>query len=195
MSDLEEFEGESLPVSYCLEEAMSCPEYRDAMPLERLLARYFFMRGDARLGSLVSDVIRRHFTPPERFQRGLLDDAEAKEVVAGLIKSGMIDGQYHFVAVYRVLSDFCNFPKEITSFCHKIIGYNLELKGERLEYKSLYQSVQKGINAHPVLPMNYKRWTEYQLKDGERASTFLRQKAVADSLVKILRERKILLTE
>ena len=112
-----------------------------------------------------------------------------------MIQSGMIDGQYHFVAVYRVLSDFCNFPKEITSFCHKIIGYGLELKGERLEYKSLYQSVQKGINAHPVLPMKYKRWTEYQIKDGERASTFLRQKAVADHLVKILRERKILLTE
>lgn len=195
MSDLEEFKNESLPASYCLEEAMSCPEYRDAWPLERLLSRYFFMRGDAHLGGLVSDVIRRHFTPPERFRRGLLDDETAKEMIAGMIKRGTIDGQYHFVAVYRVLSDYCNFPKEITSFCHKIIGYGLELRGEQLEYKSLYQSVQKGVNAHPVLGMSYKRWTEYQIKDGERASTFLRQKAVADQLVRMLREKKILLAE
>ena len=93
MSDLEEFEGENLPVSYCLEEAMSCPEYRDAMPLERLLSRYFFMRGDVRLGSLVSDVIRRHFTPPERFQRGLLDD------VTCLVQFHLIGSQCHLVVV------------------------------------------------------------------------------------------------
>ena len=195
MSDIEEFESESIPVSFCLDEVRSCPEYRDAMPLERLLSRYYFMQGNVRLGSLVSEVIRRHFTPPERFQRGLLSDDETKDILLGLIKTGMIDGQYHFVAVYRILSDFCNFPKEITSFCHKITGLSLELRGVPLEYKSLYQSVQKGINAHPVLPMSYKKWNEYQIRDGERASTFLRQKAVADYLVKILRERKILLSK
>ncbi|MBQ8154669.1 MAG: hypothetical protein IJ069_13510 [Prevotella sp.] len=195
MSDIEEFDSESIPVSFCLDEVRSCPEYRDAMPLERLLSRYYCMQGNVRLSMLVSEVIRRHFTPPERFQRSILSDDEAREVLCGLIKTGMIDGQYQFVAVYRVLSDFCNFPKEITSFCHKIIGLALELKGEPLEYKSLYQSVQKGINAHPALPMSYKRWTEYQIKDGERASTFLRQKAVADRLMEILRKRKILLSK
>lgn len=195
MSDIEEFANESIPVTYCLEEAKSCPEYRDAMPLERLLSFYYYKNGNARLGSLISEMIRHHFTPPERFQRSLLNDEEAKEILTELIKTGMIDGQYHFVAVYRVLSDFCNYSKEITSFCHSIINLKLELKGELLEYKSLYQSVQKGINSHPVLPMSYKKWTEYRCKDGERASTFLRQKAVADRLMKILRDRKILLIE
>ena len=195
MSDLQEFENESLPVRYILKEAMTCPEYRDAMPLERLLSRYYYTHGNLRLGSLVSDVIRRHFTPTERFQRSQLDDTEAKEILTDLIKKGVIDGQYHFVAVYRVLTDFCHFPPEITSFCNRIIKYQLTLHGKQLDYKSLYQSVQKGINSHSALSSKYKYWCEYQPKDDERFSTFKRQKVVADRLVSVLRERKILLTE
>lgn len=195
MSDLDEFVNESIPVTYCLEEAKSCPEYRDAMPLERLLSLYFYKKGDARLGALVSEVIRRHFTPPERFRRGILSNEEAKEILTGLIKEGIIDGQYHFVAVYRILTDFCNFPKEYTSFSHRIIELKLELKGEPLEYKSLYQSVQKGITSHYVLPMSYKKWTEYKPEKDEHFNIFSRQKAVADKLIKILRDRKILLME
>ncbi len=195
MNDIEEFANESIPVTYCLEDAMSCPEYRDAMPIERLLSLYFFKQGNARLGSLVSEVLRRHFTPIERFQRSILTDELAKEILSGLIEEGVIDGQYHFVAVYRIFTDFCNFPKEFTSFSHRIIGLNLRLNGELLEYKSLYQSVQKGINSHPVLPTPYKRWMEYKPETDERYNTFKRQKAVADALIKILRDRKILLIE
>lgn len=195
MSDMEEFENESIPVTYCLEDAMSSPEYRYAMPIERLLSSYYYQKGDYRLGKLVSEVIRRHFTPPERFQRAILSAEEAKEILTTLIKSGQIDGQYQFVAVYRIFSDFCNYPKEYTSFCKRIIDLSLELNGKQLEYKSLYQSVQKSINAHPVLSAPYKRWTEYECQEGERASTFRRQKAVADRLMKILRDRKILLSK
>lgn len=195
MSDLEEFRDERIPVTYCLEEAMSCPEYRDAMPLERLLSLYYYKQGDARLGGLVSDIIRRHFTPPERFRRSILSDDVAKEIIAGLIEQGIIAGMYHFVAVYRVLTDFCNFPKEYTSFCQRIVSLELRLDGLPLEYKSLYQSVQKGIQSHPVLNTPYKRWTEYRPETDEHFNTFRRQKAVADALMKILRDKKILLTE
>lgn len=195
MSDIEEFKNEIIPVPYCLEEAMSCPEYRDAMPLERLLSLYYFKNGNARLGALVSEMIRRHFTPPERFKRSILSDEVAKEILSGLIEKGIISGMYHFVGVYRILTDFCNFPKEYTSFSHRIIGFNLKLDGELLEYKSLYQSVQKGILSHPVLPMSYKRWTEYKPENDEHFGIFKRQKAVADALIKILRHRKILLIE
>jgi hypothetical protein len=195
MNDIEEFANESIPVTYCLEDAMSCPEYRDAMPIERLLSLYYFKQGNVRLGDLVSEVLRRHFTPPERFQRAILSDEQAKEILSGLIEEGMIDGQYQFVAVYRILTDFCNFPKEYTSFSHRIINLNLKLKGELLEYKSLYQSIQKGINSHPVLIASYKRWTEYKPETDEHYSVFKRQKVVADALIKILRDKKILLKE
>lgn len=195
MNDLEKFANESIPVTYCLKDAMTCPEYRDAMPIERLLSLYYYSQGNGCLASLVSDVIRRHFTPPERFQRSILTDEQAKEILSGMIQKGMIDGMYHFVAVYRIFTDFCNFPKEYASFSHRIIELNLKLKGELLEYKSLYQSVQKGINSHSVLIMPYKRWMEYKPENDEHFSTFRRQKAVADELIKILRNRKILLIE
>jgi hypothetical protein len=195
MNDIEEFANESIPVTYCLEDAMSCPEYRDAMPIERLLSLYYFKQGNVRLGDLVSEVLRRHFTPPERFQRAILSDEQAKEILTALIKEGTIANSFHFVAVYRIFTDFCNFPKEITSFSHRIIELNLKLNGKLLEYSSLYQSIQKSINSHPVLPMSYKKWTEYKPEANERYNTFKRQKAVADALIKILRDRKILLLE
>ena len=195
MSDMEEFENESIPVPYCLEEAMSCPEYRDAMPLERLLSLYYFKKGNARLGSLISDKIRRHFSPKDNSNKTILTDDMTKEILSVLIEMGMISGKYHFVAVYRILTDFCHFPKEYTSFSHRIISYNLKIDGQLLEYDSLYQSVQKGIKSHPVLIMSYKKWTEYVAEDDEHFTTFSRQKAVADALIKILRDKKILLTE
>ncbi len=195
MSDIEEFENESIPVTYCLEEAMSCPEYRDAMPLERLLSLYYFKSGNPRLGALVSEMIRRHYMPPERFKRSILSDKMTKEILTGLIDNGTISGTYHFVAVYRILTDFCNFPKEYTSFSHRIIDLKLKMDGKLLEYNSLYQSVQKGIMSHRVLSMPYKKWTEYKPENDEHFGVFKRQKAVADALIKILRDRKILLIE
>ena len=195
MSNIEEFESESIPVPYCLEEAMSCPEYRDALPLERLLMQYYYRNGNIKLGDLVSNMIRRHFTPPERFKRSILSDEVAKEILTCLIEKGIIDGMYHFVGVYRILTDFCNFPKEYTSFSHRIIDLNLKLRGELLEYKSLYQSVQKGINSHRMLAMPYKKWVEHKPEMDDHFNTFKRQKAVADALIKILRDRKILLIE
>ncbi len=195
MSDMEEFENENIPVTYCLEEALSCPEYRDAMPFERLLSLYYFKNGNAKLGALISETIRRHFTPPERFKRSIVNDEVAKEILTSLIEKGIISGMYHFVAIYRILTDYCNFPKEYTSFSNRIIGFNLKLNGKLLEYKSLYQSVQKDIKSHPVLLMSYKKWMEYKPENDEHFSTFKRQKAVADALIKILRNRKILLIE
>lgn len=195
MSNIEEFKNESIPVPYCLEEAMSLPEYRDAMPLEQLLSVYYYRNGNNRLGMLVSEVIRRHFTPPERFKRSILSDEVAKEILTGLIEKGIIDGMYHFVAIYRILTDFCNFPKEYTSFSHRIIDLNLKLKGKVLEYDGLYQSVQKSINSHSVLSMPYKKWIEYKPENDEHFNTFRRQKVVADALMKILRDKKILLIE
>ena len=195
MNDLEEFASETIPVTYCLEDAMSYPQYCYAMPIEHLLSFYFFKQGNAHLGNLAIDMIRRHFRPIESFQRSILTDEVAKEILSGLIKEGVIDGQYHFVAVYRIFTDFCNFPKEYTSFSHRIVELNLKLNGKMLEYNSLYQSVQKGIKTHSVLCSPYKRWTEYKPEKNENYTTFKRQKVVADALIKILRDRKILLIE
>lgn len=192
-NNIEEFENERIPVTYCLEEAKSLPEYRDARPLEQMLSRYYYRNGNVKLGDLVVEIIRYNYTPPEQFNRSSLDNEDAKEILTLLIKKGIIDGGYHFVAVYRILTDFCNFPKDYTEFSRCIIDLDLELDGKPIEFDSLRQSISKSIKSHPVLIKPYKKWTEHKPDNDEKYNLFRRQKAVADALIKILRDKKILL--
>lgn len=181
-----------IPLSYLLEYAKQGPEYRDAMPIERALMRYYMKTGRGEMAMRLSDEIHDHFMPTQSDRPARPTDEQLKDVLTELIDSGVIGLQTQFVGVYRILVDFCGFPSEMTSFCKRIIGMGLVFNDTQLEYKSFYQSIQKGIQSHAVLAKSYKTWEQYICKDGERASTFTRQKVVADELLKMLRDKKLL---
>lgn len=184
-----------IPLSFLLEYVKQSHEYSDAWPIERALFRYYSGCNRGALALRLSDEIHDHFMPAARCKQVGISDEQAREVLTALIKTGVIGIQAQFVGVYRVLVDFGGFPAEITSFCRRIIGLGLTVDGCELEYKSFYQSIQKGILAHSVLAMPYQKWADYECKNGERASTFLRQKAVADKLIALMRDRSLLQTE
>lgn len=185
-------ENERIPLSYLLKYAKQGPEYRDAMPIERMLMRYYLEAGRGEMAMRLSDEIHDHFMPVGSNRPKAITDEQAKELLVALMKTGVIGIQAQFVGVYRVLVDFGDFPAEMTSFSRRVIGLKLVFDGKELEYKSFYQSIQKGIQSHPVLPLPYKKWATYVCKEGERASTFMRQKAVADKLLELMRERNLI---
>lgn len=185
-------DDEMIPLSYLLEYAKQSHEYNDAWPIERALFRYYLGCNRGTLALRLSDEIHDHFMPAARNKRVGITDEQARDVLTALIETGVIGIQAQFVGVYRVLVDFGGFPTEITSFCRRVIGLGLKFDGCALEYKSFYQSVQKGIQTHSVFAMPYKKWADYECKTDERASTFLRQKAVADKLIALMRDRNLL---
>lgn len=87
-----------------------------------------------------------------------------------------------WVAVYRILVDYCGFPSEVKSFCQRI---KLLMKDSDCKFACNYQSVQKALAAKRVLQKPYSDWEGYVVKDGERF--FTRQKKIADKLFEVLR--------
>ncbi|MBR2183956.1 MAG: hypothetical protein IJ897_00820 [Prevotella sp.] len=194
MSEMEVFENESIPVTYCLEDAKTCPKYCDAMPIERLLTFYYFKNNKSKLASLISEDIRNHFhfkeqTTPKQLT---LDDENAKEILTEMIEQGILKRMNNFIGVYRVLVDYFRYPKTYSHFCSCIIKLGLKLKDKPLNYQKLYDGIQKGMQAPSILGKPYKEWEKYKGKEGENYTVFEHHKAVADALISILREKRIL---
>lgn len=187
---------ESIPLSFLLEFAKGYPDHREVLVLEQLIAHYFLQQGKQEVGYKAINELRRHFMPADRVvAANRAYDSEVVEVLKQLTDEGIISMQVQFVAVYRVLVDFFSFPAEYTSFCRRIVDMGVRFMGKTLEYESLYQSVQKGIQSHPLLISPYKKWQEYKPVRNDRAVTFNRQKLVADSMVAKLKARNLLQTK
>ena len=189
---MENIDNEMIPLSYMLEYAKRQPEFRDAMYIERMLMRYYMENGRGEIAYRLSDEIHDHYVPATRSKKAIITNEQAKEVLTSLINTGIIDMLVQFVGAYRILVDFCGYPTVMTEFCQRIIELRLVWEGKELEYKRLYQGIQKGIQALSILSAPYQEWIEYEKKTGGRATLFTRQKAVADKMIEILREKKIL---
>lgn len=104
------------------------------------------------------------------------DDVIA-DAVESVVKHFVVAAQW--VAVYRILVDYFDFPKNMKSFVERING----VMGDRkLQYPIKYQSIQKSMNDD--LREEYVYWKELA-KEGNAA--FNRQKKIADELYGILK--------
>lgn len=107
-------------------------------------------------------------------------DEEIKNAIIDVVSMFSVSTQW--CAVYRILVDYCNYPKEITSFCKKIDEL---MKGVKLSFPCRYQSIQKVLSARAIFQKHYNNWKEVKLP--KRDLVFRRQLFIAVSLLDCLR--------
>lgn len=191
---------ENSSVSIDLEEmisyAKSLPTWEDARPIANYLNWQFRMNGTpevfARIDSIaqhfrnqteqaVAERIRRQLE--KQFQRVLglpeiaLSDEQAVAALMEIMPIISFDNQW--VALYRILVDFCSFPSEIQAFCDHIEHC---LAGRRLAHTCRYQNIQKYLTG--ILAKPYKQWLTYE---GHLDTGFKRQKRVAEKFLAVVR--------
>ena len=110
----------------------------------------------------------------------LLSDDEIKAAILELMPFFSVKTQW--VAVYRILVDFCGFPAEVAAFCKRI---NKLIRGTKLCFPIDYQSIQKPLATKSILQKSYRHWKVYCAKKGDRF--FARQMMAAERLLKALR--------
>lgn len=191
---------ENSDISIDLEEmigyAKSLPSWEDARPIANYLnwqfrnngtpdvfaridsiARYFKEQGE----QAVAERIRRQLEM--RFQKMLglpeinLSDEQVVAALMEVIPLTCFDNQW--VALYRILVDFCKFPSEIQAFCDRI---DVCLAGRKLSRPCRYQNIQKYLTG--ILAKPYKQWLTYE---GHQDTGFKRQKRVAEKFLAIIR--------
>ena len=106
-------------------------------------------------------------------------DEEILSAVTEVLKLFGVSSQW--TAVYRVLVDFCEWPKEESVFCKRM---NKLLNGVKLHFECRYQSIQKPLATHAILRKDYCAWKKYQVPQGDRM--FKRQMYIAQKLLKLL---------
>lgn len=106
-------------------------------------------------------------------------DEEIKNAIIDVTSCFTVSTQW--CAVYRILVDYCNYPKEITSFCRKIKEL---MQGVSLSYPCNYQSVQKALCTRYIFEKHYEEWKDYEPRRGERV--FQRQMKIAQMLLRCL---------
>lgn len=106
-------------------------------------------------------------------------DAEIFQAVTQVVKMFGVSTQW--VAVYRVLVDFCGWESDISKFNQRM---NRLLKNVRLGNKCTYQSIQKPLANNFILRRSFKEWKEYKVPAGDRV--FSRQMHIARELLKLL---------
>lgn len=190
---MEDTEKEYLPLSYILEFIKKKPDYRDVVIVEQMLSEYYFRQNRGDIAFQLLDEIRNHFMPADRLVNNKVSDEQIKEILQSMLDDGTIVMGVQFVAVYRILVDFCHFPVEKKSFCRRIEKMELVLDKKVLGRDSLYQSVQKGFKTISVFVNHFKKWETYTPQQNERISAFSRQKLVADRLLACLKERNLIL--
>lgn len=176
--------------------AKSLPTWEEARPIANYLNWQFRNSGTpevfARIDGIsryfkeqseqaVAERIRRQLE--KRFQKmlGLPEiNLTDEQVIAALVEIMSIfsfDNQW--VALYRILVDFCDFPSEIQSFCYRIDEC---LAGRKLSHPCGYQNIQKYLTG--ILAKPYKQWLVYE---GYKSIGFKRQKRVADQFLVIIK--------
>ena len=109
----------------------------------------------------------------------LLSDDEIKKAIQSVTPLFSVKSQW--VAVYRILVDYCGFPEEVAAFCNRISKL---LRGTENILSINYQSVQKPLAANGILQKPYTHWEVFCVKKGDRV--FMRQKMIADKLLQTL---------
>ena len=115
----------------------------------------------------------------ERRVHRCFTDKELKEAILEVMPCFSVKSQW--VAVYRVLVDYCGFPAELTAFCDKIVKL---MRSADICFHCDYQAIQKPLSAHLILQKPYCEWMGFEPRRGDRV--FLRQKTVADRLMERL---------
>ena len=176
--------------------AKSLPSWEDARPIANYLNWQFRNNGTPEVFARI-DSISRHFKDQSeqavaerirrqleiRFQKvlGLPEiNLSNEQTVAALMEIiPLINFENQWVAIYRILVDYCKFPNEIQAFCNQIDDC---LIGRTLSHPCKYQNIQKYLTG--ILAKPYKLWITY---DGSHDIAFKRQKRVADKFLAILR--------
>ena len=187
-------------VSIDLEEmisyAKSLPSWEDARPIANYLNWQFRNSGTPEVFARIDSIARYFKNQSEqaiaerisrqlemRFQKmlGLPEiNLTDEQVIAALMEiMSLITFDNQWVALYRILVDFCDFPSEIQSFCDRI---NDCLAGRKLSHPCRYQNIQKNLIG--ILAKPYKQWITYE---GKKDIGFKRQKRVADQFLVIIR--------
>ena len=190
---------ESSGISIDLEEmigyAKSLPSWEDARPIENYLNWQFRNSGTPEVFARI-DSISRHFKEQseeavtERVRRqlekhfhkilGLPEiNLSSEQAVTALMEAmSLISFDNQWVALYRILVDYCNFPSEIQAFCNHIDDC---MAGRKLSRPCKYQNIQKYLTG--ILAKPYKQWLAYKGQD----IGFTRQKKVAERFLAIIR--------
>lgn len=191
---------ESSDISIDLEEmigyAKSLPSWEDARPIANYLNWQFRNSGTpevfARIDSIaryfkdqseqaVADRIKRQLEMRFHKLLGLPEiNLSNEQVVAALMEvMSLIFFDNQWVALYRILVDYCHFPSEIQAFCDHIDDC---MAGRKLSHPCKYQNIQKYLTG--ILAKPYKQWLTYE---GHKDIGFMRQKRVAEKFLAILR--------
>lgn len=110
----------------------------------------------------------------------LPSDDEVRDAILCVMPHFSVGSQW--VAVYRVLVDFCGFPAELTAFCSRITQL---MRGTGVHFPIDYQSLQKPLAANAILQKCYRQWQVYVAKKGDRF--FRRQMMIAERFLAALK--------
>ena len=176
--------------------AKSLPTWEEARPIANYLNWQFRSNGTpvvfARIDSIsryfkeqneqaMTERIRRQIEM--RFQKmlGLPEmNLSNEDVVSALMEvMPLMSFDNQWVALYRILVDYCDYPSEIQAFCDQIDN---SLAGRKLARPCRYQNIQKFLTG--ILAKPYKQWLSY---DASNDTGFKRQKRVADQFLAIVR--------
>jgi hypothetical protein len=178
--------------------AKSRPSYEYAKPIEDFLYWQYREKGTPEIFAMI-DSISQHFkeqneeVTAERIARLVMRrmhpqvevdniDVTDEQIANAIMKvMTLFSVGTQWVAIYRILVDFCSFPKEITDFCDKIDTLGLP---RDISFPCDYQAIQKPMGG--IFAMPYVNWLKYRPAEGDKM--FKRQKKVADTLYQLLKE-------
>ena len=107
-----------------------------------------------------------------------LTNAEITEAIKKLTTTFATNTQW--VAIYRILVDYYDYPAQYSEFCKEILAkHNIECD---------YQAIQKGIG-YGILTKKHKEWLKYKPKPKEIA--FPRQLRTANLFLELLKHDNI----
>ena len=128
-----------------------------------------------------AESFKRHGLAKVTFESDIplpLTDAEITEAIKKLTATFATNTQW--VAIYRILVDYYDYPAQYSEFCENILT--------RHKLKCNYQAIQKGIG-YGILTKTHKEWLKYKPKPKEIA--FPRQLRTANLFLELLKHDNI----
>ena len=106
-------------------------------------------------------------------------DNQIKEAIISVMPYFSVKSQW--VAIYRILVDFMDYPSEITAFFKRI---NHIMHGTHISFAPDYQAIQKPLAASSILQKHYRHWLAFEPVKGDRI--FERQRMIAEKFMHAL---------
>lgn len=114
----------------------------------------------------------------EQTQRKL-SDTVVKEAIVLVMPYFSVKSQW--VAIYRILVDYLDYPSEIAAFFKRITHI---MHGTHTSFAPDYQAIQKPLAASSILQKHYRYWLTFKPVKGDRI--FGRQKMIAEEFMRAL---------